>query len=1644
MNPSSIGRSTSSAWRLPMMRRLQLVATLAIATLLLSASALRAQTDPNLEQGIKPYAPLHGGEIDAVSLTTGHLTVGIPFYSLSQRGGKLQYDVKILYDNPGFVVQSFCAPPPAHSCTFKAEYTPGSVTSPSVSFVDNLSVWLHTDYQDSGFQDCCGNEILIPIYSLRFPDGSSHQLALTVDGTHYETIDVAGFRVEATPAASDPTQPPGGAITDTAGIRYAGANNVVAEDPNGNQVTRNPSTLALTDTLGRSIPSAPPAPLSGGPTGSCPNLGLPLQSVASASAWNLPGPSTSGGTFPVTLCYANVYVRTSLCGSLPKCGEWSMSQTFLQSIVLPNNTFWAFVYDAADPNNSASIAYGELTKIILPTGGSISYTYSTHETLCLLGPAPTSISVPKLVATRSVDANDGAGPHVWTYAWGNQTDDGTTLQVVNTVTDPLGQRTDHTITGVGHTCSLYETQVQSYDSSGALLKTAQTDYTISADPFAAVPATPLMAGVAPSRTTTTWPTNQQTKSETDYDSGFTYKDPSWVEAVICPWSCVPNNTTYTVTYGRPIAAREYDYGSGAPGSLLRQTLNSYVWQSNANYLQFNLLNLLSSVTVQDGSGAQKAQTTYGYDASSPGLNPSGVTTSFNTAPVNGATRGNQTSVSRWLNTTGGTLTSNVQFNDTGTVYKSTDPGGHVTTSSYSSAFAGAYATQITDALNHSASFNYDFNTGLVTSTTDANGQATTYSYDSMLRIAQVNYADGGQATFAHQETTLPFSATEARKIDPTHNLVTTNVFDGLGRVKQAQLTSDPDGTDYTDTTYDVLGRTATVSNPHRSTSQPTDGVTTNAYDALNRTTQVTAPDGGIITTQYCGNATKVTDPAGKWRRSIADGLGRLIEVDEPNSTTASAGACPAGGDPVWATTYTYDTLNNLSNVVQSGSRQRTFAYDSLSRLTSSSNPESGSVTYTYDADSNVLSKTDGRGITVSYTYDVAHRPTGSTYSNGDTAVSYTYDAAACLGQPACYNIGRRTSMTDAAGSEAWSFDNMGRPLTDQRTTFNGTSNVTKSTLYTYNLDGSVLTLTYPSGRTITYAPGGAGRPLSAVDTANSINYSIGATYAPQGGLASLLLGQSAGFAGVNLSHTYNSRLQPARMRAWSTGGNALDMTYGFNLGASDNGNVVSVTNNLDTTRSQNFTYDQLNRLKTAQTQSTTGANCWGLSFTYDNWANLTAASVTQCTAPMLSIAVDTKNRITAGFSYDLAGNVTADGSFSYTWNAESEMKTAAGVTYTYDGLGNRVSKSNGKLYWYAGSQVLDESDLSGNITNEYVYFGGQRVARRDASGNVYYYVEDILGTSRVLTTSNGTVCYDADFYPFGGERTPIVNTCPQNFKFNGKERDPETGLDDFGARYFSSSFGRWLSPDWSAIPAPVPYADLTNPQTLNLYQFVKDNPETFVDLDGHEGWMLQQACTDCGGFWSGENATNLLTEKEFTAEMVFHPMTSERGSSVSFRIVEVANSQVGSTAYLVSRANGDYGPGTDKCNKLVADTIEKSGAPRPQVNYTGWKRWLSVLFGITRDPTAHEWADPGVKISGWSSPLPLSRAQPGAVIAQEHGSTWGHVGIVVGPGQTVSANTAVRPAGLVTLNNWGFRPAGQNGDGPHDPAPVVRLYNGDR
>jgi RHS repeat-associated protein len=126
---------------------------------------------------------------------------------------------------------------------------------------------------------------------------------------------------------------------------------------------------------------------------------------------------------------------------------------------------------------------------------------------------------------------------------------------------------------------------------------------------------------------------------------------------------------------------------------------------------------------------------------------------------------------------------------------------------------------------------------------------------------------------------------------------------------------------------------------------------------------------------------------------------------------------------------------------------------------------------------------------------------------------------------------------------------------------------------------------------------------------------------------------------------------------------------------------------------------------------------------------------------------------------------------------------------------------------------------------------GERVARKSTNG-VFYYFFDRLKTVSVVTDSQGNIKSESDFYPWGGE-LQFVNNDLNHYKFTGKERDIETGLDYFGARYYSNGLGRFISSDWSATPVPVPYADFHDPQSLNLYGFVGGNPASKADPDGH-------------------------------------------------------------------------------------------------------------------------------------------------------------------------------------------------------------------
>jgi uncharacterized protein RhaS with RHS repeats len=149
----------------------------------------------------------------------------------------------------------------------------------------------------------------------------------------------------------------------------------------------------------------------------------------------------------------------------------------------------------------------------------------------------------------------------------------------------------------------------------------------------------------------------------------------------------------------------------------------------------------------------------------------------------------------------------------------------------------------------------------------------------------------------------------------------------------------------------------------------------------------------------------------------------------------------------------------------------------------------------------------------------------------------------------------------------------------------------------------------------------------------------------------------------------------------------------------------------------------------------------------------------------LSVTVSNTNHITtAGYGYDAAGNMTSDGSdgVTATYDQENRITGANGFTYTYDANGDRVEKSNGttgRLYWYMSPGIIGELDLSGVMKSEYVFFAGERIARRDlvSPGGVFFYFADHLKTTSIVTDSSGVIKNGSDYYPWGGEVQLLAN-----------------------------------------------------------------------------------------------------------------------------------------------------------------------------------------------------------------------------------------------------------------------------------------------
>jgi RHS repeat-associated protein len=907
-----------------------------------------------------------------------------------------------------------------------------------------------------------------------------------------------------------------------------------------------------------------------------------------------------------------------------------------------------------------------------------------------------------------------------------------------------------------------------------------------------------------------------------------------------------NYTTFALPSGTtgalPSDVSEYDSIMNAV--LLRRTHTDY--NLDSTYLNQRVIGLQSSRSIFDGAGTLFSRTDFHYDESAV-QDPGAITqhdSNYGSGFVQG--RGNLTSVTRFdVNNLSQSTTSSTAYNVAGSAVSTTDALGHQSTTSYADSNGGnsfAYPTSATDADGNATTSQYNYDMGVLTQVQTpppqgfTQGPIETRLYDSARRLLQVtNNANGAYTRWVYTSSQTLIQAFATIQND-AGEAYSAQVLDGAGRVRAVAQDHPGSLGQYAGqyTVFDAMGRLAQQSNPTEMNSQwlaAGDDVvagwiyTLQAYDWKGRPTVTTNSDNTQRTMTYggcgCAGGQVVTsrDEAGRQRRTTADILGRLAEVEELNWN----------GSVYATTTYAYNVLDNLTSMNQEG-LVRSFSYDGYGRLQSRTTPEQGTTNYVYFADDTVQTVTDARGATMTFGYNNRHLATTITYGvpSGVSAtpnVSFAYDAA-----------GNRTSMTDGLGSTAYGYDQLSR-LTSETRTFSGLGSYALN--YAYNLSGELTSVTNPWGSVVGYGYDKTGRvtgitgsgQLSASSYAGSLSYRAF-------GMKAMSYGN-----GKTLSINYDSRL---RLTRWDVAG-VLGSDYEYRW--EDTFRPTFAHSRTDATLDRWYAYDHVGRLSISRTGSEARAaygepfnnqydGPYSMGVAYDVWGNITSREGWGGENPAYTASYTNNRR--DGFSYDAAGNLTNDGGQSFTYDATGQQSTASFMSgqQLYDGDRLRVKKTeNGVTRYYLrstvlGGQVIAEMDGSGSWMRGYVYQGGTLLAVQ--AGGVNWVHEDPITKSKRVTDSLGIVVSTVELDPWGGDTNRSSNAAFQPKKFTSYERD-NNGSDEAMFRRYSRWHARFDQPD----PYDGSY-ELTDPQSFNRYAYVQNDPVNFVDPSG----LMPQQCYD--------------------------------------------------------------------------------------------------------------------------------------------------------------------------------------------------------
>ena len=763
---------------------------------------------------------------------------------------------------------------------------------------------------------------------------------------------------------------------------------------------------------------------------------------------------------------------------------------------------------------------------------------------------------------------------------------------------------------------------------------------------------------------------------------------------------------------------------------------------------------------------------------------------------------------------------------------------------------------------------YDTN-GNVIRHRDRAGSETTFDFDMRNRsvrrtdpAASVGATAGVTRTYYDDMSNVvavvnPVGSRIERSYDGLDRLVTSTEYVTVGGTLQA-LTST--------FTLDDAGRAITTCAPAPAGQTRCASAT---YSPMGQVLTSTDPSLAVTRFGYdgLGRQTMTVDPLGRRAVTSYDLAGRAV-----SSTTFGS-----DGTALASTTSTLNGVGEPIEILTPESGRQANTYDSAGRLSSTTvtttATDSITASYEYDRAGNHTSTVDGRGNRWLFTYNPwglmqdTFEPATIAYANLlDRRYTSQYDAAG------------RAVRDDLPGGVVINktFDRLGRQLT-QVSAATPTS-AGASSAWTYDLAGRVVSLTAPGGLVQTsYNERGQPLVVTSVGGSSTFDYDVAGRTTKRTDVfgGGSYVSQFAWDASDRLAGVVDPLTNQARTLHWNPDGRVGSVEYGTAPSAARTYtydafgrlsiDVLKGADGATVLRSATYGYDTASRLRTETIAGVGVAGAGTNQYGYDSagrltsWISPTAVSTAygydksgnRVVAGGATSTFDQRNRLTAttGSTPEtltwtargtLASRTASTGVTNYTFDGFGRMTKAGEISYQYDALGRAALRSTAAVWSRLQYPGLDAKPMSDGTNTIARTPGGAPIAMKTAYTPARTVAQDRHGDVVALFAAGGSTLSDSmDYTPFG-EVAGRTGTTPSNIGFQGDWTDPVTKLVGMGARWYSPSWGQFVSRDSYA-------GNLGSPVSLNRYTYANNDPMGGYDPDGHACRRVDGAYQCSGG-----------------------------------------------------------------------------------------------------------------------------------------------------------------------------------------------------